>query len=111
MRKLSNAGITVYAFVSPIFPFLSDWRRVADKAGKYAAYTCFENLNLRGAYKNAVLKLVAHHYPESAKAFDEIYRNKEQFTAYWRGVEAEIRSYMTGKPHRLYFFHEKIKKN
>jgi DNA repair photolyase len=111
MRKLSDAGITVYAFISPIFPFLSDWRRVADKAGRYAAYTCFENLNLRGAYKGAVLKFVERYYPKQAESFGEIYRSKERFKVYWQGVEAEIRSYMAGKPYRLYFFHEKIRKN
>jgi len=110
MRALNDAGITVYAFISPIFPFLSDWRRVADKAGKYAAYICFENLNLRGGYKRTVLNLIARHYPQSAEAFGEIYRSKERFTAYWHDVESEIRSYMAGKPYRLYFFHEKIKK-
>jgi DNA repair photolyase len=110
MRTLNDAGITVYAFISPIFPFLSDWKRVADEAGKYAAYTCFENLNLRGAYKRDVLNLIARHYPKQAEAFAGIYQNREQFTKYWRGVEKEIRSYMARKPYRLYFFHEKIKK-
>jgi len=110
MRTLSKAGIAVYAFISPIFPFLSDWKRVADKVSKYAAYTCFENLNLRGAYKSAVLNLVARHYPQWAESFSEIYRDKKCFSTYWQDVEREIRSYMKEKPYRLYFYHEKIKK-
>jgi DNA repair photolyase len=110
MRALSKAGISVYAFISPIFPFFSDWRRIADKAGKYADYVCFENLNLRGGYKRTVLDLIARHYPLSAEAFAGIYSSRERFTEYWKGVEGEIRSYMKGKPYRLYFFHEKIKK-
>ena len=110
MRTLNNAGITVYAFISPIFPFLSDWRRVADEAGKYAAYICFENLNLRGAYKQKVLALISRHYPQCAQAFREIYQSKEAFTAYWRNTEKDIRSSMAGKPYRMYFFHENIKK-
>jgi len=110
MRVLSQAGIAVYAFISPIFPFLSDWKRVADEAGKYAEYVCFENLNLRGAYKRAVLDLVARHYPQQAEAFSGIYRDKNQFAAYWKNVEKEIRAYMKGKRYKLYFYHEKIKK-
>lgn len=110
MHVLSEAGVPVYAFVSPIFPFFSDWRRVADEASKVAEMVCFENLNLRGGYKRAVLGTIAQYCPERAKAFAAIYHDKTAFRQFWQEMEAEIRAYMSGRPHKIYFFHEDIKK-
>jgi len=110
MRALNEAGIPVYAFISPIFPFFSDWRRVADHASEVAEMVCFENLNLRGRYRSAVLDLIARYYPDKARAFAAIYRDKASFTQYWRRIAGEISDYMAGRPHKIYFFHEMIKK-
>jgi DNA repair photolyase len=110
MRILSEAGITVYAFISPVFPFFSDWRAVASEAGKYAAEICFENLNLRGGYKKRVLDLIREKYPEQYEDFQKIYTSKEAFRIFWTNEARAIEKFMKGKKYKLYFFHEKIKK-
>jgi DNA repair photolyase len=110
LRTLHEAGIKTYAFISPIFPYLSDWKAVVSRAWKYTDMVCFENLNLRGAYKKRVLDLVRDYYPKHYAKFAEVYRSREAFRTYWK-VQAElIEQFMQGKPHKLYFFHEDIRK-
>ncbi|AEF82949.1 radical SAM protein [Leadbettera azotonutricia] len=110
MRILSEAGITVYAFISPIFPFFSDWKAVASEAGKYADEICFENLNLRGGYKKRVLDIIKEEYPEKYNDFEKIYSSKEIFQTFWENEAKVIKKFMKGKKYKIYFFHEKIKK-
>ncbi|GHU88845.1 radical SAM mobile pair protein B [Spirochaetia bacterium] len=73
MRQLHKAGIPVYAFISPIFPFFSNYKAVVGKVEKYTDQICFENLNLRGAYKKVVLDLIGKQFPEKYHAFSLIY--------------------------------------
>ncbi|MDR0719312.1 MAG: radical SAM protein [Treponema sp.] len=110
LKQLNAAGIAAYAFVSPLFPLLSDYRKIAEAVEKYAAYICFENLNLRGSYKKAVLELIKKNYPEQYHDFAAVYQSKDEFNTYWRKKEKEIRAYMKGKCYRIYFFHSDIKK-
>jgi DNA repair photolyase len=111
MRVLNEAGIPVYAFISPVFPLLSGWRDAAAEAGKYARELCFENLNLRGGYRTRVLDLVRTRFPEKYGEFEAVYRSKEAFLRYWTGEAEAIKKFMKGKKYKLYFFHEKIKKS
>jgi DNA repair photolyase len=110
VKKLRAAGIEAYVFISPLFPLLSDYREIVRAVEKYAAYICFENLNLRGRYKKTVLELIKKNYPEQYRGFAAVYQSKEEFNAYWRKKEKEIRACMEGKPYRIYFFHGDIKK-
>jgi DNA repair photolyase len=110
MRVLSEAGITVYAFIAPIFPLLSDWKSVVSEAEKYTDEICFENLNLRGGYKKRVLDLVSKKYPARYGDFEMIYASKEAFRMFWENEAKAITKFMKGKKYKLYFFHEKIKK-
>lgn len=110
MKQLKKAGIETYAFISPLFPLLTDYREIVGAVEKYAAFICFENLNLRGSYKKTVLELVKKNYPEQFPGFAAVYRSKNEFNAYWHNKEKEIRTFMKGKPYRIYFFHSDIKK-
>ncbi|MDR1493288.1 MAG: radical SAM protein [Planctomycetaceae bacterium] len=112
MRQLHLAKIPVYAFVSPLFPFLSDYKAIVSAVEEYADEICFENLNLRGNYKQAVLDLIAKHYPEVFANFVAVYNSKQNFNRYWQAKQEEIETFMRKRktPYKMYFFHDKIKK-
>jgi DNA repair photolyase len=110
MRALREAGVPVYAFISPLFPFLSDYKSVVRAVEPFVDMFCFENLNLRGAYKRVVLDAVTSRYPERSEAFAGIYGSRELFMKYWTNVENEIDEFMAGINYRVYFFHPDIKK-
>jgi DNA repair photolyase len=111
MRSLQAAGIPVYAFISPIFPLVSDYTEVVRAVEPYVEMICFENLNLRGAYKRTVLNVIRGCRPDKYEEFSNIYSSRENFVGFWLGVEREIREFMIGKNYRVYFFHGKVEKN
>jgi DNA repair photolyase len=110
IKELHAAGITVYVFISPIFPFLSDWRGVVKETKGAVDMVCFENLNLRGRYKSTVLQTIHNNYPEVYTDFKNIYSSPHAFKEYWQGQENQIDKEMQDLPHKIYFYHSEIKK-
>lgn len=110
VRELHTHGISVYVFVSPIFPYLSDWRGVTDSVSEYANQICFENLNLRANYRLDVLNLVRVHYSDVYPQFSKIYSDKDCFCTYWNNEAEQIKKYMGDRNYKLYFFHKENKK-
>lgn len=111
VKTLHDNGIPVYVFISPIFPYLSDWKAVASAVLEIADNVCFENLNLRANYKKDVLELVRREYAEIYSEFSALYADKKKLRKYWEEMECEIKSFMKDYAHTIYFFHEEIKKS
>ena len=65
----------------------------------------FENLNLRGNYKQEILQYIAEKYPQYLNDYKEIYNNKNM--EYWKQLSADIDSYCSQKEIRYtnYFYH------
>ena len=110
VRTLHSEGISVYVFVSPIFPLFSGWKDVVDAAGDDADMLCFENLNLRANYRTAVFDMVRQFYPEKYGDFTALFADKKSLKMYWEQEAKAIEEYVVERPHKLYFFHEEIRK-
>ena len=110
VQELHKNGIPVYVFVSPIFPYFADWKNVVDAVGSDADMICFENLNLRANYRTDVINMVKEFYPEKYESFKSLFESPKVLRNYWEQEAASIESYVKDKPHKLYFFHEEIKK-
>jgi len=110
IKKLRENDIPVYVFLSPIFPFFSNWRDVVDTTYEFSEKICFENLNLRANYRTDVLKLIQDNYNGTYKRFLALYSDKDALREYWLNEGEKIREYMGGRNYSLYFFHEEIKK-
>lgn len=110
LEQLSQVGIKTYVFVGPIFPGITSIEQIVDKTEPFADFFCFENLNLRGAYKKRVLEFVDTYYPEHSNLYKDIYVNKNN--EYWEQKICEIEQIFQNrnKPYKNYFFHEQIKK-
>jgi DNA repair photolyase len=114
MRALHAAGITVFAFISPIIPFFSDYQTIVKSVEKYASYVGFENLNLRGGFKADVFNVIREHFPNIFQRFASIYFSRQAFYKFWRIKEREIHEFMQTMehlPHKMYFFHDDNKKD
>ena len=111
LRKLHEAGIGTWVFVSPIFPGLTDFRKIVDTCRVHADYIGFENLNLRGGYYSRVMQYIEDKHPGLLPLYEEIYRRKRK--DYWVSLEREILAYCKERGVRAisYFYHEKIRKN
>ena len=104
LKKLKEAGIKTYVFISPIFPFLTDWQGIIEKTKNFAGEFWFENLNLYSSLRNNIYSWLKNHHPELAERYQEIYFTKNN---YWNKVEKEIADY--GRKNKLdfkiYFHH------
>lgn len=110
LKKLHDAGITTYLFVSPIFPYITDIRLLIEAVNGHVDQICFENLNLRGAAKAEILDFIAQKYPQFLDGYMAIYRKGDM--TYWELLEAEIKvlSENYSVPFVNYFYHAKIRK-
>ena len=49
LKELHNNGIYTILFMSPIFPYITEWKEIIDYTKDYIDEYWFENLNLRGS--------------------------------------------------------------
>ena len=96
--------------MSPIFPYLSDYKKIIEQTKDFVDYYGFENLNLRAGYKYRVLDTIKQKHPELLNNNMDIYKNDNK--DYWIKLEKEILSYCkNGKiKYKMYFHHEQIRK-
>lgn len=111
LKTLHDNGIKTVCFVSPIFPMISDWQNIILKTKDFVDEYWFENLNLRGEYKIAILNYIRKKYPKLISLYNEIYikNNKD----YWQKLAVEINNFCrdNGVNFKNYFYHDKIKKS
>ena len=112
LKVLHENGVRTVCFVSPMFPEVTDWRRIVALTKDFVDEFWFENLNLRGNYKAAILAYIKDKRPDLVPLYNEIYvKNKKD---YWQKMSAEIRDFCAqeGVNFKNYFYHEElVKKN
>jgi len=110
LRILNDNGIRTVLFMSPIFPYITDFRNVMERSKDCVKEYWFENLNLRGDYKRVIMNYVRVKYPQVYEEYKKIYYDKSN--VYWEGLENEIREYCKQNHvnYKIYFYHERIKK-
>lgn len=110
LQELHQAGIHTVLFMSPIFPYITDWKAIIRETKDYVNEYWFENLNLRGAYKKAILQYIDSHYPMRSDVYKEIYIYKDE--AYWEQLAHALEEYCNKESIRFknYFYHEKLVK-
>ena len=110
LKFLRKNNIKNYLFMSPIFPYLSDYKKIIERTKDFVDYYGFENLNLRAGYKYRVLDTIKQKYPELFNNYIDIYKNNNK--DYWIKLEKEIISYCKNSKikYKMYFHHEQIRK-
>ena len=91
LRTLHDAGIHTVLFVSPWFPGLTDFIALIEATKDRVDEYWFENLNLRGDYKERILAYIEECYPGLVPLYDEIYRRGDP--SYWIQQEALFTEY------------------
>ena len=86
-----EAGIPTSLFMSPIFPYITDFRALVDRAAPFVDSIWFENLNLRQGYKEDILAYVRARYPEHYRGYLDIYQRGD--VSYWLALKEEIEDY------------------
>lgn len=91
MKKLHDEGIYTILCVSPIFPYITDFEEIVEKARDFTDEYWFENLNLRQPYKTTILDFIERNYSELYPKYKEIYMDKNR--EYWFFLKHNIMQY------------------
>lgn len=91
LKELHKNGIYTVLFMSPIFPYITQWKEIIEISKEYVDEYWFENLNLRGSYKKDILDYIKENYNEVYPIYIEIYDKKNN--KYWEALANEINSY------------------
>ena len=91
LRELHENGIYTVLFMSPIFPGLTDFRALIEATRAFIDEYWFENLNLRGDYKAAVLGYIHANYPQYNELYNAIY--KKGVSTFWKEMERDFTAY------------------
>lgn len=111
LKQLHDNGIYTVLFMSPIFPYITNFKEIIEVSKEYIDEYWFENLNLRGDYKTKILFYIQEKYPEFIDKYNDIYikGNKQ----YWYNLAKEIKDYCESNNVNYinYFYHEELVKN
>lgn len=108
LKELHNAGIHTVLFMSPIFPELTDFRAIIEASREFVDEYWFENLNLRGDYKQRILAYIHEKYPQFDSLYSTIYQKGNE--SYWYDMEKDFTDYCTenGVNFVNAFYHSKL---
>lgn len=88
MRELHENGIYTVLFISPFFPGITDYREIVEATRAFVPEYWFENLNLRGDYKQTILAYIHEKYPQLDGLYQTIYQKND--VTYWREMEQDF---------------------
>lgn len=108
LKELHHAGINTVLFLSPIFPYITEWKEIIDKTKDFVSEYWFENLNLRGEFKNSILSYIEEHYPELYDEYKNIYLQKDN--TYWITLADSLHTYCEhhGVHYVNFFYHSDL---
>lgn len=111
LKELHKNEIHTVLFMSPIFPYITNFKEIIEVSKEYIDEYWFENLNLRGDYKTRILFYIQDKYPEFINEYNDIYikGNKQ----YWKDLSKQIKEYCEDNKVKYinYFYHEELVKN
>lgn len=108
LEILHQNGIYTVLFMSPIFPGITDYKEIIVKTQRYVDEYWFENLNLRGSYKQDILGYIKSACPQLVELYDEIYVKGNMM--FWNNLAVEIEEYCAAHSikHINYFYHKEL---
>lgn len=106
LKTLHENGIHTVLFMSPILPYITEWKEIIETSKEYVDEFWLENLNLRGNYKKIILDYVKENYNSVYPKYVEIYDKKDN--SYWVKLSEEIEKYCKDNNIKYvnYFYHK-----
>lgn len=110
LKILHDEGIYTVLFMSPIFPYITEFQELIDVSKDRVCEYWFENLNLRGTYKKTILNYISVNYPHLLEKYKQIYLKND--LTYWKELSCVLGRYCSERKVRYknYFYHEELVK-
>ena len=108
LKELHKNGVYTVLFMSPIFPYITEWKEIIEESKEYVNEYWFENLNLRGNYKKDILDYIKKNYNGLYLKYIDIYEKKNN--DYWRELANKINDYCEENDIKYinYFYHKEL---
>ena len=108
LKELHEHGIYTVLFMSPMFPCLTNFKTIIEETKGFVDEYWFENLNLRGSYKQKILTYIKEEHPDFMELYERIYLQGDN--TYWAKLSYEIEGYCKLRNIRYinYFYHEML---
>lgn len=90
LKVLHENNIHTVAFVSPIFPYITNIEDIIEATKYYVDEYWFENLKLRGEYKKDILNYIKNNYKKLYSKYVDIYFNLNM--TYWKDLRIDIKN-------------------
>lgn len=90
LKNLHKAKIPTALFISPIFPEITDWKKIINRTKSFADEYWFENLNLYPSIKDKIYRFLKKNNPELVKKYERIYSKDSE---YWSIEENKIKEF------------------
>lgn len=110
LKELHENDIKTILFMSPMFPYITDFKKIILEIKSFVDEYWFENLNLRGEYKFNILKYIKTEFPHFYDKYEKIYLKNDK--TYWEELSKEIADFCKENKIKYinYFYHEEIVK-
>lgn len=110
LQVLHENGIYTILFISPFFPYITDFKDIIEHSCSFVDEYFFENLSLRSPFKSDIMQCIRTHYPELYDRYVEIFSRKKR--DYWMQLAAEIRNFCTERhvKYTNFFHHGSVRK-
>jgi DNA repair photolyase len=111
LKMLHKEGIYTVLFMSPIFPYITEYEKIIEQTKEFVNEYWFENLNLRGSNKKVIMDYIRDSHPQLEEKYIDIYNNKNQ--DYWKKLTSELDAIGNRENIKYinYFYHEELVKN
>ncbi|MDR2779230.1 MAG: radical SAM protein [Puniceicoccales bacterium] len=91
LKILYEAGISTVLFMSPIFPYITNFQAIMENTRDFVGEYWFENLNLRMPYKPIIMQYIKQQYPQFYGEYVKIFHSNDN--SYWKNLRSNIEEY------------------
>lgn len=91
LKEIANQGIKTWVFISPIFPKITDWKKIINQAKSITTDFAFENLNFRGHNIQRIMNFIKTEFPHYEKFYIDLRKSKG--IPYWDILADQIEKF------------------
>ena len=108
LETLRANNIPTGLFISPMFPGITDYKKIIERCRAIADSFWFENLNLYPGASARIIKYIKIKFPKLADLYNRIYVLKD--VEFWEILKDDIINYCNANDikYRMYFYHKQI---